>query len=196
MSVSSSDAAIASYTSGVTPLTTPLLTRFRQSCQGQSSWFEVQAARYPTSESGSVITAALEFFYGFCALEVATNGAPIVYSPGACPDGYTPASTITSSISSQIDYTSICCLEGLTLLSSGQWRNSCGNLIQTSDQVIYISYNQTNDALLQTMVDSFFIVSEYDAERIQSASHYRNNISRIARVMVGMWARRYPFYSL
>ena len=162
MSASASvSSAFTSYASpGPVPLTTPLLHRYavpNAVCEAQVSLWEVRPASPVAAQSESVITAAPQLWFG-CTLEIATNGAPIVYSPGVCPGGYTPASTLGSG--SQSAYTSLCCYEGLTLLSTGPWRSSCGNLMQSRNQIIYISYsdNVNSNVLIKTSVDKFFLV--------------------------------------
>ena len=110
----------------------------------------------PEPQVGALVTAELDYGPSSCQLEiVAFTGRgmlPIVYSPGVCPDGYTPASTITALWEQAT--TSLCCLKGLTMISTGDWEAFCGSSL-TSSVTIQATHGSTATS---TTVNSFFAV--------------------------------------
>ena len=72
-----------------------------------------------------------------------------VYSPGVCPSGYTPVSTMTAGIFAQAT-TSLCCLGGLEYLAAGSYKGNCGALSIAKSKTLTVPGRN------HTVVKSFF----------------------------------------
>ena len=151
----------------LTSLTTPLLTRFTPPADCKTSWLELATAIGPTTyHPGDIVTAVLDSgSTKSCILQemVSTKGQdfssfPVVYSPGVCRAGYTPASTITiGPFPVGQATTSLCCLEGLTILTKGIGMGNCGGTITSSG--ISILQGTPGNVTTSTVVDSFFAIN-------------------------------------
>lgn len=139
-----------------TSLTTALLTRFTPPADCKTTWVEWAFA---TPRAGAIVTAQIDVGSRSCRLETfALSGGqytPLVYSPGVCRAGYTPASTISIGLFGEAT-TSLCCLKGLTILSTGFGKGNCGSTI-TSPGVTIVQGTH-GGITTSTVVDSFFAV--------------------------------------
>ena len=140
-----------------TSLTTALLTRFTPPADCKTTLAEWGFAT--SQAAGAIVTAQIDVGPRSCRLQTfaLSDGqyTPLVYSPGVCRAGYTPASTISIGLFGEAT-TSLCCLKGLTILSMGRGKGNCGSTI-TSPGVTIVQGTQ-GGITTSTVVDSFFLI--------------------------------------